>query len=60
MLFRLILIAVLAVTPLSLFAEETEEKSPWTGRATLGYLATSGNTENSTLNTGFVRQRLSP
>jgi putative salt-induced outer membrane protein len=28
-------------------------KSPWSGKATLGYLATSGNTETSTLNTGF-------
>jgi len=52
-LFRLILTAVLAVAPLSLLAEEAEEQSPWAGKATLGYLATSGNTENSTLNTGF-------
>jgi len=53
MLFRLILIAVLAIAPRSLLAEEAEEQSPWAGKATLGYLATSGNTENSTLNTGF-------
>jgi putative salt-induced outer membrane protein len=53
MLFRVILIAVLAIAPLSLLAEEAEEQSPWAGKATLGYLATSGNTENSTLNTGF-------
>ncbi len=44
----LILAALLA--PPSLLAQE-EAKSPWTGKATLGYLATSGNTENSTLNT---------
>lgn len=50
---RLLLILVLAISPLSLFAEETEKESPWAGKATLGYLATSGNTENSTLNTGF-------
>ena len=31
----------------------SEEESPWSGKRTLGYLATSGNTENSTLNTGF-------
>jgi len=32
---------------------QEEAKSPWEGKATLGYLATSGNTENSTLNTGI-------
>jgi len=30
-----------------------EEHDPWSGKASLGYLATSGNTENSSLNTGF-------
>lgn len=34
-------------------AQEEEAASPWAGKATLGYLATSGNTENSTLNSGF-------
>ena len=53
MLFRMILIAVLAIAPLPLLAEEAEEQSPWAGKATLGYLATSGNTENSTMNSGF-------
>nr|NIQ26344.1 hypothetical protein [Gammaproteobacteria bacterium] len=33
-------------------AQEEAPESPWSGKATLGYLATSGNTENSTLNTG--------
>lgn len=33
-------------------AQEEPPASPWAGKATLGYLATSGNTENSTLNTG--------
>lgn len=48
-----ILIAVLAVNlPVLSAAAQVEEKSPWSGKATLGYLATSGNTENSTLNTG--------
>jgi putative salt-induced outer membrane protein len=50
---RLLLVAALAITPLSLFAEEAEEQSRWAGKATLGFLATSGNTENSTLNAGF-------
>ena len=30
-----------------------EAASPWSASATLGYLATSGNTENSSLNSGF-------
>jgi putative salt-induced outer membrane protein len=34
-------------------AAEEEEESPWAGKATLGYLATSGNTENSNLNSAF-------
>jgi putative salt-induced outer membrane protein len=46
----LVAVAVLAL-PLSSLAQEPE--SPWSGKTTLGYLATSGNTENSTLNSGF-------
>jgi len=34
-------------------AQEEETESPWAGKATLGYLATSGNTDNSTLNSSF-------
>ena len=30
-----------------------EEDGPWSGKATLGYLATSGNTDNSNLNAAF-------
>ena len=42
------------VLPLSSQAQNAPEpESPWSGKATLGYLATSGNTENSTLNSGF-------
>lgn len=42
----------------ALSAQETEpaagdESSPWSGKVTLGYLATSGNTENSSLNSGM-------
>ncbi|MCG8370713.1 MAG: DUF481 domain-containing protein [Proteobacteria bacterium] len=47
----LVMVAALAA-PFSSSAQE-EPGSPWSGKATLGYLATSGNTENSTLNTGF-------
>jgi putative salt-induced outer membrane protein len=50
---RLIMIAMLTITLPSLSAAQAEKESPWAGKATLGYLATSGNTENSTLNTGF-------
>ena len=46
-----VMIAALAA-PASLVAQDAEPESPWSGKATLGYLATSGNTENSTLNTG--------
>lgn len=53
MKFNPIMIAVLAIILPSVSAAQAEEESPWAGKATLGYLATSGNTENSTLNTGF-------
>lgn len=33
--------------------EEQEDQGPWEGTARLGYLATSGNTESSSLNSGF-------
>ena len=52
MKFRLALLGAALIMPLSLMAQE-EEEGPWSGTATLGYLATSGNTENSTLKTGF-------
>lgn len=45
----LFVMAMFATAPA--FAQEGE--SPWSGKATLGYLATSGNTENSNLNSGF-------
>ncbi len=32
---------------------DDEEESLWSGKATVGFLATSGNTDNSNLNTGF-------
>ena len=51
--FNSILIAVLAIVLPALSAAQSEAVGPWSGTAKLGYLATSGNTENSTLNTGF-------
>ncbi len=50
---RTIVMLAALVAPVSLMAQDAEPESPWSGKATLGYLATSGNTENSTLNTGF-------
>ena len=46
----LTLVAFVLSTPA--WAAEGEE-SPWAGKVTLGYLATSGNTENSNLNSGL-------
>ena len=49
---RLFVLVAALFAPIALMAQDQPE-SPWSGKATLGYLATSGNTENSTLNTGF-------
>lgn len=47
-------IAALTVMAPALFAqEEQEEQGPWAGKARLGYLATSGNTDSSSLNSGL-------
>ena len=48
-----LLLAALAMSSPTLGQAPGEPESPWSGKATLGYLATSGNTENSTLNTGL-------
>jgi len=53
MKFQMTALLVLSVLPFAAVAEDAEEAGPWAGKATLGYLATSGNTENSTLNTAF-------
>lgn len=39
--------------PLLAAEEEEKEESPWSGSVKLGYLATSGNTDSSSLNFGF-------
>ena len=52
MILRTLVMAAALVAPVSLMAQDAPE-SPWAGKAKLGYLATSGNTETSTLNTGF-------
>jgi putative salt-induced outer membrane protein len=55
MLFRHLFALVLFFASVSAFAAEEEEEasSPWAARVYLGYLATTGNTETSSLNTGF-------
>jgi len=47
----ILVVAMLAVAAPSFAADE--ETGPWAGKAHLGYLATSGNTDHSSLNTGF-------
>jgi putative salt-induced outer membrane protein len=50
-------LAVMTLLPLSSFAHEEaaepEDTSPWSGAVSFGYLATSGNTENSNMNGSF-------
>jgi putative salt-induced outer membrane protein len=46
-------IGLLLAAPAMAQEDEEEDTSPWAGKATLGYLATSGNTNNSNLNAGF-------
>ena len=48
-------VAIMALLILAApLAAAQEEESPWAGTAKLGYLATSGNTDNSSLNAGFT------
>jgi len=49
----LVIVAALSVPLSSLAQDAPEPEGPWSGKASLGYLATSGNTDNSTLNTSF-------
>ncbi len=53
MKFQITALLACSLMPFAVAAEDAEEAGPWAGKATLGYLATSGNTENSTLNTAF-------
>ncbi len=47
------ILSLLVIAAPLLAAEEEEAKSPWSGSVKLGYLATSGNTDSSSLNAGF-------
>ena len=48
-----IAVAMLSLAVPVLAQEEEEQNGPWSGKVTFGYLATTGNTDNSSLNTGF-------
>ena len=48
-----LLAAIVFAAPALADEESEEEKGPWSGKASMGYLATSGNTENSNLNAAF-------
>lgn len=55
--WRNVFILCLLAFATPLFAQEeeaAEEESPWSGSVNLGYLATTGNTESSSLNSGFT------
>jgi len=60
MIRQCILTAVIALAANSGFAQGTggapaaaEEEGPWSGKASLGFLSTSGNTDTKTYNTAF-------
>ncbi len=52
MKLRMTMIITALLAPVVSMAQ-AEAESPWAGKASLGYLATSGNTENSTLNSAL-------
>jgi len=55
--WRNVFVLSLLVFAMPLFAQEeeaAEEEGPWSGNVKLGYLATTGNTESSSLNSGFT------
>ena len=52
-MFARTIVALTLLTALPALAQQEEAEGPWSGAASLGYLATSGNTENSTLNAAF-------
>lgn len=49
---RYALVTLTCLAALPAIAQEAED-GPWSGSATLGFLSTSGNTESSSLNSGF-------
>ncbi len=46
-------LTLLSATALAQEPTEAGKEDPWSGSATLGYLATEGNTDNTSLNSGF-------
>lgn len=55
MLRKDVLVIAALTLPLAVFAQEeaAEEEGPWSGSLSLGYLATSGNTDTTSYNTKF-------
>jgi putative salt-induced outer membrane protein len=53
MFLRALFVITLLALAIPAQAAEEEDQSPWAGKALLGYLATSGNTDNSNLNSAF-------
>ncbi len=51
--FIALLAAILPATVIAQGTAPAEEESPWSGKAALGYLATGGNTDSSSLNSQF-------
>lgn len=49
----LCIVLVFCLSMPALAQEEEKDEGPWAGKATLGYLATSGNTDNTSSNAGF-------
>jgi len=47
------LIVAICLAGPAMAQEQQQEEGPWAGKATLGYLATSGNTDSTSLNSGF-------
>lgn len=52
-LFVVTIACLAAIAPLNAQEEAATIEGPWAGKAALGYLATSGNSESSSLNTRF-------
>ncbi len=52
-IIKITLTALLALAAFNVVAQEAEEEDRWSGNIILGYLATTGNTENNTANFDF-------
>lgn len=53
-LFAIVVLSPVAQAQNTTAGPPQQQDGPWTGKAALGYLATSGNTESSSLNSAFA------